>query len=447
MKKKNCIFAVFWILFLLFPLGVPLEAEAAFSRETAVVKAVRKVSPAVVNIGTEYPVGGRGGPFARRDPFFEWFFRDFFEERRYERSSLGSGVVIDGEKGYILTNAHVIEQAGKITVAFNDEREFEAGVIGADRESDLAVLRVSVTRPLPEAKMGRSDDLMIGEDVIAIGNPFGFSHSVTTGVISALNRNIRTDDTVYHDFIQTDASINPGNSGGPLLNINGELIGINTAIYAKAQGIGFAIPIDKARRVVSNLIQYGEVPETWVGLTVQDISERMARYLDLRSGGVMVKKVDSGSPAEKAGVREGDIILELGGLRIRSTVDFNSSMKGYTAGDAVRVSLLREGESLKIRLVVRPFPEDLAETLGYELFGVRVAAARSGRGVIITEIRPRSHLAEIGVRPGDVIHQIDEMVVNGPDDFEKAVVKYRNRGSVVILLVRDGRGYYVTINL
>ncbi len=195
-------------------------------------------------------------------------------------TSLGSGVIIDGEKGLILTNAHVIQKAGTIKVVLQDEREFEARIVGADPDSDLAVLKIDSKDRLPAIKMGNSDDLMIGETVIAIGNPFGFSHTVTTGVISAINRSIRAQDRVYHDFIQIDASINPGNSGGPLLNINGDLIGINTAIYAKAQGIGFAIPIGKARKIISDLIQYGEVIHAWIGITVQNMDETLNRYLD-----------------------------------------------------------------------------------------------------------------------------------------------------------------------
>ncbi|MBW1759504.1 MAG: trypsin-like peptidase domain-containing protein, partial [Deltaproteobacteria bacterium] len=221
------------MLLLCLPRFSPCEE---YSRENAVVKAVRRVSPAVVNINSEYTVRDRTNPFSSfgSDPFFDSFFKDFFDpgfERKYKRTSLGSGVIIDGKEGYILTNAHVIEKTGTIKVVLKDEREFEARIIGADPDSDLAVLRIHSKTSLPAIEMGSSDDLMIGETVIAIGNPFGFSNTVTTGVISAVSRNIKTEDRVYHNFIQTDASINPGNSGGLLLNIKGELIGINTAIY------------------------------------------------------------------------------------------------------------------------------------------------------------------------------------------------------------------------
>jgi len=250
---------IFLVLVLIFSPG----NTAAFNRKTPVVIAVSKVSPAVVNISSEYQLRNRPNPFGfDLDPFFDNFFKDFFDPyvpRQQKRYSLGSGVIIDGKRGYILTNSHVVEKTTKIKITLKDGRQFDGHLVGADPDSDLAVVKIESDNPLPSIKMGNSDDLMIGETVIAIGNPFGFSHTVTTGVISALGRSIRTSDTIYRDFIQTDASINPGNSGGPLLNINGELIGINTAIYAKAQGIGFAIPINKARRIIKDLIRFGEV--------------------------------------------------------------------------------------------------------------------------------------------------------------------------------------------
>ncbi len=364
-------------------LAVPPSAPTAaaeISRENAVVRAVRKVSPAVVNISSETTAEGRQGPFNSMDPLFDWFFRDFFESnprRRYQRASLGSGVIIDGRRGFILTNAHVISQAGRITITLEDEREFEATIVGADPDSDLAVLRIDATDPLPAVEMGDASDLMIGEDVIAIGNPFGFSHTVTTGVISAVNRNIRADNAVYHDFIQTDASINPGNSGGPLLNINGVLIGINTAIYAKAQGIGFAIPINKAARVVRDLIEHGEVSQTWIGLTVQGITEQMARYFQVPGGGVLVRQVAPDSPAHVKGIREGDVILSVGGIKVRSAGEFNSAMRGFAAGESIHISLWRSGSARKTTVKAAKFPQARAAELGYQRFGVKVKDAAS----------------------------------------------------------------------
>ena len=267
------------------------------------------------------------------DPLLEKFFRDFFSpelERREKRTSLGSGVIIDGSRGLVLTNTHVVEKATTISVALNDKREFEATIVGMDPDSDLAVLKIISEQPLPAIHMGNSDDIMIGETVIAIGNPFGFSHTVTTGVVSAVNRSIKTAERVFHEFIQTDASINPGNSGGPLLNINGELIGINTAIYAEAQGIGFAIPISRAKRIISDLINYGEVIQPWIGLTVQPLDSNMASYLKLEKDvGVLVTAVELHSPAAKAGIDEGDVILSIDGWKITDSSVYQLKIRKF----------------------------------------------------------------------------------------------------------------------
>jgi Do/DeqQ family serine protease len=434
-----------------------------FDRETAVVRAVRNVSPAVVNISSAYEVRKQTSPFPgfSFNPFFEEFFRDFFDprfERRQQYTSLGSGVIINGKKGLILTNAHVIQKAGTIKVVLNDEREFEARIVGADPDSDLAVLRIESEQQLPAIRMGSSDDLMIGETVIAIGNPFGFSHTVTTGVISALNRSIRTEDRVFHDFIQIDASINPGNSGGPLLNINGALIGINTAIYAKAQGIGFAIPIDKARKIISDLIQYGEVIQAWIGITVQAIDEKLARYLKVPGKkGVIVKTVEPKSPAQKAGLRESDIVLAIRNKKISSISDYEAVVKGIVAGDIMQTSIWRNGKKLTVAVKTKVFPLELAEDLTYRLLGIRIddmtAQNRrkyrlaAGEGVVISKMKKNSYLASIGARPGDVIRRIDDHTIQNRDAFNKTIIKYRSKKSMVLLLQRGDQGYYITVTL
>jgi len=440
----------------------PAAHSTDYSRETPVVKAVRSVSPAVVNISTEIEVRRRASPFSGfgMDPLFEEFFKDFFDpgyEQKYNRTSLGSGVIIDGAKGYILTNAHVISKTGKIRAVLNDEREFEVQVVGADPDSDLAVLRIVSSTALPDIQMGNSDDLMIGETVIAIGNPFGFSNTVTTGVISALKRSIRTEDRVYHEFIQTDASINPGNSGGPLLNINGELIGINTAIYAKAQGIGFAIPINKARKIVSDLIRYGEVVAAWIGVTVQDVDPRLAQYMNLPApGGVLIREVEKNGPGGKAGLQNGDIILSIGNQPLFSSEDYRTAMRHYAAGDPVSINLWRNGKKKTITATASIFPLELAKGLASRLMGITVEdltipnrsrfRIQVKDGALITEIHRQSYLAGIGVQPGDVIRQLDDITIRTVEDFEKAIVRYRQKPSVVILLQRGDQQYYITIN-
>jgi Do/DeqQ family serine protease len=448
-------------IFLLLP--PPVGAAAPDSlRESAVVRAVRKASPAVVNISTAYETRARANPFAGfGSPFFDEFFKDFLDprlERRREHTSLGSGVIIDGERGLILTNAHVIQRSGTIKVVLQDEREYEARIIGADPDSDLAVLKIDPREKLPSIPMGSSDDLMIGETVIAIGNPFGFSHTVTTGVISAFNRSIRTDERVFQDFIQIDASINPGNSGGPLLNINGELIGINTAIYAKAQGIGFAIPINKARRTVADLIQYGEVKQAWTGLVVQEMDEKIIQYLKYPGRkGVMVKAVEPESPAQRAGLREGDVLLALGNRKIAGLDDYLSASKAAVAGEPLEIQIWRGGRTQTVSVKTSEFPIERADQLAWSLLGVKVEdltpknrrdfriAAREG--VLITEIRPGSQLARIGVKPGDLLRQIDEAGIANHDEFRKVVVKGRQKPSLVLMIQRGEQGYYVTVSL
>jgi len=461
-KKTGSALFVFVSLLLVLALpqtGCGLQSE----RESPVVRAVRKVGPAVVNISSSYEVRKQSNPFSGfgMNPFFEEFFKDFFDprfERRRQSTSLGSGVLIDGKRGFILTNAHVIGRAGKIKVVLQDEREFEAKIVGADPDSDLAVLKIDSEKDLPSIEMGSSDDLMIGETVIAIGNPFGFSHTVTTGVISAINRSVRTEDKVFLDFIQIDASINPGNSGGPLLNINGDLIGINTAIYAKAQGIGFAIPINKAKKIISDLIQFGEVIQAWIGITVQKLDDELAGYLKVPGKkGVVIQAVEPQSPARRAGLREGDILLAIGKKKISSVQEYWSVKKTFAAGDALKARIWRDNKIETVSIKTRVFPMELAEDLAYRLMGIRVENLTeetrkhfrtfAREGVVISEIDRRSDLANIGARPGDVIRQIDDTAITDKKEFEKAVVKYRQKRSVVILLQRGDQGYYITLKL
>ncbi len=429
----------------------------AFDRQTPVVQAVQKVGPAVVNISSEYQVHNRPNPFGG-NPLFDNFFRDFFEQQPQKRVSLGSGVIIDGRRGFILTNAHVIERSTSIKVTLQDERQFDVRIVGADPDSDLAVLQINTDTALPAIEMGNSDDIMIGETIIAIGNPFGFSHTVTTGVVSAVNRSINTDDRVFHDFIQTDASINPGNSGGPLLNINGELIGINTAIYAKAQGIGFAIPINKAKRIIADLIQYGHVMQAWIGLVVQDLDSRMAAYLGLQNvNGVVVTQVEEDSPAARAGLESGDLITAMGRRNITSVDDYYAVVRSLSTGETVEFSILRDAVGKRISIKTRTYPRERAAELAWRRLGVKVQAVDrrmrrqfrilSDRGVVITEVREGSHLSHIGVAAGDVIVQLDDQTIGTLDEFSDAVIKSRLKASVLLLVQRDDRVYYLTVRL
>lgn len=464
-KTQNLLISViaFFIVSIMLLFKPPDNLGAENLRESAVVIAVRKVSPVVVNISSEFEVRKQANPFSGFgiDPFFENFFNDFFDpglEQRYKRTSLGSGVIIDGKRGFILTNEHVIVKSKTITVGLKDRREFKAQIVGADPDSDLAVLRISSPKALPDITMGDSTNLMIGETVIAIGNPFGLSNTVTTGVISATNRSVRTENMVYHNFIQTDTSINPGNSGGPLLNINGELIGINTAIYAKAQGIGFAIPINTAKRIVSDLIRFGEVIPAWIGITVQDIDADLARYLKASAiKGVLIKKAEKIGPARKSGIREGDIILSIKTGNILSEKDFHRVMSSIAAGEKIIVTVWRDGKTKTVSVKTSVFPKELALDLSYNLLGISVVnlstknrytyKTSAKQGVLISDINRQSFLARIGTRPGDIIRQINDLTIINIKDFKQAIIKYRQKKSLVIVLQRGDKLYNITVKL
>ncbi|MEW5946585.1 MAG: Do family serine endopeptidase [bacterium] len=442
--------------------GVVLEAASgvAGARRTPVVEAIEKASPAVVNISTEQVVRETLSPFRRfRDGFFDEFFEDFFDRfptRDYTRQSLGSGVVID-EKGYILTNEHVIMRASKINVTLPDNREFEAKLVGADPKFDLAIIKIDVDRPLAAATVGDSDTLMIGETVIAIGNPFGLEHTVTTGVVSALKRSIKVDrDRVYSDFIQTDASINPGNSGGPLVNIAGEVVGINTAIFAQANGIGFAIPVNKAKRAVSDLLKYGAVKKAWIGLRAQELTPELAeRFGYEHRRGVLVADVLADSPAAEAGVEPGDIISSVNGAPVSSVEDYYDKTSTLLVGERVALRIYRGGEALEAAFEAAALPIEQADRIALRLLGVRVGAIgsveimryslRTRRGVVVTRVEPGGFADRTGIEPGDVITQIGAKEIADVGDFREAVVVASERNNPVIVIRRGDFSYYTNV--
>lgn len=407
-------------------------------RRDAVVDVVQKVSAAVVYIGTEQIIESRSS-----DPFFEFF--GFGRERRRSVESLGSGVIVD-PNGTVVTNDHVIRGASAIHVVLADGRQLEAEVLGADADNDLAVLKVLGKGPFPTAKLGTSSDLMIGETTIAIGSPFGLKKTVTVGVLSAIGRSFKANDRVYNDFLQTDASINPGNSGGPLLNIDGEVIGINTAIYASGQGIGFAIPADKVRRIVAELTQFGKVRPAWIGIDAEAINASVARSMGWdRNYGAVVAGVDAGSPAEKAGVQPGDIIEEVAGTRVEDAEDFNVRMHGYPARTPVPLTVFRKGTTKTISVVPVEFPPKLAESLAWDRLGIRVEQARSG--LAINSVRRGSAAARIGLVSGDVVLKVNNQRTNTLDSFREALIAARASKSVLLLVGRGRFAYYVTLPL
>jgi Do/DeqQ family serine protease len=430
------------------------EANAAAKeslRRSAIVVAVEKVSPAVVNISTV--VTEKVSPFF---PFGgEDFFKDFFPEmfsREYRHSSLGSGVIVDGEKGYIVTNHHVVAKATEIKVITSNQKEYKGRSLGSDPRSDLAVIKIDAKEKLPEAKLGDSEDLMIGETVIAIGNPFGLTHTVTTGVVSALDRSVRAEDRVYRHFIQTDASINPGNSGGPLLNIDGDVIGINTAIYQKAQGIGFAIPINKTKRIVKELLRAGEVQPPWLGLDFQELTPELKRHFALPGGGggVLVSDVYGNSPADRAGVKRGDVVVVVGGTTVTTLSDYQDALAEFTTGDRITLKLFRRGKEISIPLQPASFPPELAPETVYRRLGIKVGEGRKGNaqqrsGVSIEEVKQDSEAARIGLRPGDLIAQVNEVAVTNLEDFKKAISQYHHLISLNLVVRRGPYAYSITL--
>jgi Do/DeqQ family serine protease len=423
------------------------RADDPFLRRTATVAVVEKVGPSVVNVTTER--AARSGPFRPfGDPFFDRFFSDFFELRVPESSqSLGSGVVIDAA-GHVLTNEHVVSRAETIRVTLADGRELEAKLIGAEPNFDLAVLELVEPKDVPWTAPGRSNDLLVGEPVIAIGNPFGLSNSVTTGVVSALHRSVRAEDRVYHGFLQTDASINPGNSGGPLLNAEGSLIGINTAVYQGAQGIGFAIPIDVAKRVVGELLSKGEVSPVWLGIDVQDLDGRIAEVMELprNLAGALVSRVREDGPAAAGAVRRGDVIVRIDGAPVRSAREFYEHLERATSGQTLALGVWRVGTERRVTLAVQAIPEQQIAELGEQLLGMRLAPADEG-GFRVAAVRPGSGAARIGIEAGDRVLGINGRGLANAAAWRRVVLDLRGR-SHALVVVQRGRGrYHVTVPL
>jgi serine protease Do len=423
------------------------EGEAKDSaRRSPVVVAVEKVGPSVVNVSiTIQEKVGPLFPFGR-DDFFKDMFPEFFGRREYSRTSLGSGVVIDGQKGYIVTNQHVVAGATEMKVIASDQKEYKARLIGSDPRSDLAVIQIEAGGQLSAARLGDSDDLMIGETVIAIGNPYGLAHTVTTGVVSAINRSVRADDTIYRHFIQTDASINPGNSGGPLLNIEGDVIGINTAIYQKAQGIGFAIPINKMKRITKELILAGEVRPLWVGAEIQELTRELKAHFDVSgSSGVLVKDVINQSPAGKAGIQRGDVVLSVQDITVTSPSEYYDALAEFTVEDTLGFKISRKGKEMAIFLRPSLFPLEMAIDLFSRRSGIRVADAMQQKGVTIKEVKSGSEASQIGLKPGDLILKINDIPVRTIDEFKKAVSRHQQSTSINLVVQRGAYAYSLTL--
>jgi Do/DeqQ family serine protease len=409
------------------------------SRRTPVVAAVEKVRGAVVNVSAEELVRIRVP--SRADSMAELLFGDLFERPRfrkgYEVTSLGSGVIVSPD-GYVLTNAHVVERGARFRVGLLDGRELIAKVVGTDPSSDLAVLKLDGNERLPFAQMGRSDGLLIGETVIAIGNPFGLSHTVTTGVVSAVHRNFKASDRALFDFIQTDASINPGNSGGALLDIEGRLVGVNTAILGeRSAGIGFAIPIDRARRIAEDLVAHGEVREGYLGVAVDDLPPREGAPAG-SSGGVVVTAVEPGSPGERAGVRRGDQVVSVQGFEPSSAEEFRFRVRDLGIGQAARIELVRNGARVQATTTAVELPPERVIELVTRRTGLSLGEERAQRGtfVVVRKVARGSPGAEVGLQPGDLVREVNSAEVASLAEFRRAAARARRSGHLVLLVQR-----------
>lgn len=441
-------------------LGVPVQAvseEAAALKQTskAFTEAVKKVLPAVVAVQSEYTVQGISYRSPFEDDFFERFFGPRFRmpvPREEKRIGQGSGFLIS-EDGYILTNHHVVADASKITILLHDGRRFEnVEIVGSDEKADLALLKIPDVKGLPAVKMGNSDLLEVGEWVIAVGNPFGLTETVTVGVVSAKGRRIRGDDPgVYEDFIQTDAAINPGNSGGPLLNIEGEVVGINAAIVTGDtgvrgyMGIGLAVPINMAKSMAEQMMKTGKFVRGYAGIGLQDLTEDIAQGLDLKiRKGAIITQVYENSPAEEAGLQADDIILSIDNREIHNSQDVRNVV-GYSApGTKLTFVVLRNGNEKKIILTVgaRPVAEDMIEQLG-----IQVKNSDDGVGVVITDVKKDSDAAQVGLRSGMVILSVNRERVNSVKEFKEALRKAEGKDKVILSVKADRMTYYVVLPL
>ncbi len=438
-----------------------LQDEISNQRKNAIVVAASRVGPAVASVTVIQTRVVTSGPFSSpfSDQFFDDFFRDFFPPRRYKEKiqSLGSAVILSSD-GYVITNEHVVANATEIKVTLPDSRQFDARIIGTDRSSDIALLKID-GKDLPYATLGNSDDLIIGEWVIALGNPFGFlledAHpTVTVGVVSALRRGMKSsrgggrEERIYKDMIQTDAAINPGNSGGPLANILGEVIGINTFIFSSgggSEGVGFALPISSVKHIIIELKAHGKRREVWHGIYVQELTQELAAALKVDKKGILVSSVEDASPADRAGLKPGDQIVEAAGKPMNRPADWEGVEAKLVVGDTLSLKILRGGKELSGQFVVREYSAQVAakrlESLGLTVQNVNPLLKKSHNlmrddGVVVVAIKRNSLGERIGLREGDVILQWAGQPVRNTDDLLSATRELS--GDITTIIDRKG---------
>jgi Do/DeqQ family serine protease len=433
--------------------------------EEAFVAVADHVMPAVVNVTTtpKREAGSEAPPQAEerfREFFGPEFFERFFRERapRENVRAAGSGVIVDS-RGYILTNNHVVENAAEIQVRLSDQRKLPARLVGRDPKTDLAVLKIEAAGPLPVAELGDSDRLRIGQWAIAIGNPFGLDRTVTVGIVSATGR-MRLGVSQYENFIQTDASINPGNSGGPLLNLDGKVIGINSAIVSTGQGIGFSIPINMAKDVLAQLIDKGRVVRGWLGIVIQELSDELAAGFGVppRSG-ILVSDVMKDSPAEAAGVRAGDIIVEFAGRATREVPDLQRRVAATPPGQPVPLTVIRDKREARLTVKLGEMPGEetvVAAAPKAEGWGLTVATLTpelaeryeltAREGVVVMEVARGGPGERAGIRQGDAVLQVNREPIRSVQGFQQALAKVQPGEAVPVYLQRGGgRNEYVVL--
>ena len=422
-------------------LAAAAAAQPSAARRTPLVVAVERTKGAVVNISAQEIVKGHSAAV-------EELFFGGGRARDEVHTSLGSGFVFDSA-GYLLTNYHVVARGSRVRVSFDDGSEYEAKVVGTDPGGDLAVLKIASEKKFPAAPLCQSEDLMLGEPTIAIGNPFGLNQSVSAGVVSALHRTVRAEEHSYYDFIQTDASINPGNSGGPLLNAEGNVIGVCSAIYANAQGIGFAIPIDRALRVARELQKSGELADSWWGFDAESLAGDAAAAMGVLSG-ALVTSIEDGSPADKAGLRRGDAVTRVDSSPVRDADELRFLLRDLPLGTRVTLGLQRGKEKTEVRLSAARLTAEKQQTVFEARTGLGVvelsAAQASEAGyrttrnslLAVKSVERGSPAARAGLRRGDLVLSINSAEVDNLRDFRKSLSQARKSGRAT---VRIQRGY------
>ncbi|MDD1751218.1 MAG: DegQ family serine endoprotease [Methanothrix sp.] len=435
------------------------------SLSNALAEVAEAVRPAVVNISTTTTVPAEANPFGDmfNDPFFRRFFGDQFSppgfNQKRKTSSLGSGVIVS-DKGYILTNNHVVKGADDIKVVLYDKREFNGKIVGADPKTDLAVVKIDA-KDLPTVTMGSSAALKTGDVVLAIGNPFGLNQTITMGIVSAVGRsNLGLADFV--DFIQTDAAINPGNSGGALVNTNGELIGINTAIFSTSggyMGIGFAIPSDMATSIMDSIIKTGKVIRGWLGVSIQDLSPDLAKSFNTKDqAGALVSGVMEGSPADKAGLKRGDLIIELDGKAIADSISIRNRVSALAPGTKIEIKIVRNGNQQSLTATLGELKEKAdVKKMDYSnvLKGVTVQDLTTSlrdkldipenvTGVVVTDVAPDSRNQRL-LQVNDLIQEVNRQNIKSVQDYDKVVSKIGEKDGVLLLIYRQGGSVYITI--